>query len=187
MINFDIIKIQMSKEGYLPSYPPHLISDNEMCDAFMKLPYPVDDDSWYEFLSSSESSLFKDYYPLVNPGLMSAYRELAENIAYHLNEFKQSTDTDRTLPDWILAYMNESVISVNSSEADLQTLLDLLHIDMVEPQLTPQVCMACYKVSKEWLRKLSNQDILHRSPTLYGAPHVIKALRISESTLGGVI
>lgn len=31
----DLIKIKYVREGYLPNYPYHLISDSEMCDAFI--------------------------------------------------------------------------------------------------------------------------------------------------------
>ena len=32
----DIIKIKYVREGWLPNWPYHLISDQEMCDAFLK-------------------------------------------------------------------------------------------------------------------------------------------------------
>ena len=35
MMIHDIIKINLSRGGYLPDYPPHLISDEEMCHAFI--------------------------------------------------------------------------------------------------------------------------------------------------------
>jgi len=35
MFVHDIIKIRYSTQGYLPDYPYHLISDDEMCDAFL--------------------------------------------------------------------------------------------------------------------------------------------------------
>ena len=31
----DTIKIKFIKAGYLPNYPYHMISDSEMCDAFL--------------------------------------------------------------------------------------------------------------------------------------------------------
>ena len=34
----DVIKIKYAREGYLPDLPYHLISDEEMCDAFINLP-----------------------------------------------------------------------------------------------------------------------------------------------------
>ena len=36
MMIHDVIKIKLSREGYLPDYPPHLISDEEMCRAFIR-------------------------------------------------------------------------------------------------------------------------------------------------------
>ena len=35
MLVHDLIKIKLVRAGYLPNYPYHLISDKEMCEAFI--------------------------------------------------------------------------------------------------------------------------------------------------------
>lgn len=51
----DIIKIKYIREGYLPDYPPHLISDEEMCDAFLK--YPEGDPSSVKIITGDGAYL----------------------------------------------------------------------------------------------------------------------------------
>lgn len=41
MLTHDIIKIQYSREGYLPDYPYHMISDREMFNAFICIDYKL--------------------------------------------------------------------------------------------------------------------------------------------------
>ena len=63
----DIIKIQMVTQGFLPNYPYHLISDNEMCDAFIQYPSDenmTDDEKWEAFMSSDQVTWFKYYYDM---------------------------------------------------------------------------------------------------------------------------
>ena len=184
----DIIKIKYAAEGYLPNYPPHLISDDEMCDSFMK--YPEDDSKsgdelWQMFLEDDTPMVFKDNYPLLNPALESVYRELVENIAYHLFEFKHSLDDKRYLPDWVYSYMINAVISVNSNMMDIHDLLVMLGVDNIDDIFTPAAQLECYIVSKDWLAKTPGIVLGHRSPTIFGEPHVIKALRLSEVNMLG--
>ncbi len=199
----DIIKIEMNREGYLPSYPPHLISDEEMLDAFLK--YPTDKDldadlseltddevsnlKWEKF-QSEINCMFKDYYPLVideedtmYETYLNYYRELIENISWHIEQYKLSLQTtgQAELPDWIYSYMNQSVVSVNSSQRDKHDLLVALTVDNIDDIFTPIAQKACYAVSYEWLKKLPSSQRIHRSPTLFGAPHVVKALRVKSN------
>ena len=39
----DLIKMKYVNEGYLPNWPYHLISDDEMCDAFMRFDQDIND------------------------------------------------------------------------------------------------------------------------------------------------
>jgi len=182
----DIIKINMVKEGFLPNYPPHLISDDEMCDAFLK--YPTDDtktsdELWEQFLDDDSMSWFKWYYPLVNPGLEGAYREFIENLGYHLNAFKSSDNPNRRLPDWIYSYMLNAVISTDSSKLDIHDMLVLMDVDNIDDIFTPEAQARCYETSSMWLRKMLPAERDHRSPALFGEPHVLKSLRLDSLSM----
>lgn len=175
----DVVKIRFTREGYLPNYPPHLISDNEMCDAFLK--YGEDsEDNWNAFKSSIDASYFKDNYPLIDSTLESEYRTLVSNIAYHLNNYKSSTDDNRKLPDWIYSYMLGCVISVNSSQLDIHDMLVSMDTDNIDDIYTKEAAAACYKYSQAWLGRLPSSNLDHRPPTMFGEPHVIKYLRLLD-------
>lgn len=185
-LNTDIVKIKMVKEGYLPNYPPHMISDDEMCDAFLPLDYPFTDTEWNLFLTDSKLSMFRDYY--VMPNLIRrdnstfepAYRALVSGIAKELKAYRESLDPDKALPNWVLSYMNHSTISNSSDYLDLDGLLTLLGIDMIEPEFTVNAYEMCYRISTDWLRKTDNTN---RPATIFGEPHVIKYLRLQQSNI----
>lgn len=158
----DTIKIKYVEEGYLPDYPYHLVSDEEMCQAFIL----------------NDSNYFDDYYPLIAEDCKEEYKTLKEAILYHIDTFLKSIDDDRVLPDWVYSYMLGTVVSVNSDELDRHDLLVLLDCDNIEDTITAKAQRACYKESKEWLRRLTREEALHRPPTLFGEPHVIKSLRV---------
>ena len=162
----DAIKIQYTREGYLPNWPYHLISDSEMCDAFM-----------FKKADGTLVGFFADNYPNVNDDLKDVYDTLVSEIEYHLNILKSSDDS-YVLPDWIYAYMLGNVISVNSSILDIHDLLVMLNADNLDDVFTPAAALACYEVSKSWVGKLSEQESAHRPPTCFGEPHVIKSLRL---------
>lgn len=182
----DLIKIKYVSDGYLKNYPPHLISDSEMCDAFLKYPEDdtkTEDELWEIFLADTSPSWFKDNFPLLDGALESQYRELVSNIVYHLNVYKNDEMHEKTIPDWVYAYMNGSVISVNSTIPDIHDLLVLLGVDNLDDIFTPIAQSRCYQVSEAWLAKLPSEQLEHRSPTLFGAPHVIKSLRLNELSM----
>lgn len=214
MFLHDIIKIKYIREGYLPNYPPHLISDEEMCDAFLKYPegeatstYLItstsqylsmkshkrlqigesggdpSEDAWQRFMKSTDVMWFKDKYPLVDPNMESEYRALVEDIVYHINEFKMSTLDDRMLPNWVYSYMLGEVLSVESNIYDLHDMLVMLGVDNIDDEFTAIAQQACYQESKAWLNKYSNIALSHRHPSLFGAPHVLKSLRLSNLEL----
>ena len=56
----DIIKIKYTRLGYLPNYPYHLISDEEMFNAFIDLDSESASGSGSP---STEAYFFEDYYP----------------------------------------------------------------------------------------------------------------------------
>lgn len=184
MFIHDLIKIKLSREGYLPNYPPHLISDEEMCDAF--LPYEYDEDnptSGYEDSMSAALNYFRDIYSLPHSELLEEYKSLVADIAYHLNELKSTTDDEYTLPDWIYSYMLGCVLTEDSDIRDKHDLFVLLGTDNLEDEFTFDCCRACYEESKYWIAKLPASSRIHRSPTIFGEPHVIKSLRLKAADL----
>lgn len=162
----DIIKIKYSREGYLPNWPYHLISDSEMCDAF---------------LNTNSYSYFYDTYPNVDSSLQNVYDSLVAAIQYHINALKLSTDESYAMPDWVYSYMLGAVIGPNSSQQDIHDLLVLLDTDNIDDIFTPVASLACYDVSKLWVNKISSDARLHRPPTCFGEPHVIKSLRLRNA------
>lgn len=167
-----IIKINLSKEGYLPNLPPHLISDSEMCDAF--LPKLGSDDH-------ENPSYFYDNYPCISDSLSAEYEELVSCIDYHINQLRQSTQDMYILPDWVYSYMLGRVVSVNSSIRDKHDLLVLLNLDNIDDNFTEAAALSCLSISREWLRKLPSDRLNHRPPTMFGENHVIKSLRLGIS------
>lgn len=178
-LNTDIVKIKMVKEGYLPDYPPHMISDTEMCEAFLPMDYPITDSEWDRFMGDENLSMFKDYYSLPDKSLEPQYRELVSGMAKELKEFCDSIEDDKKIPDWILSYMNQSTISGHSDYLDLDGLLMLFGINSMEPEFTPQVSTYCYQISSAWLKRTNQTD---RPATIFGEPHVIKYLRLLKAS-----
>lgn len=183
MFVHDIVKIRLSNLGYLPNYPYHLISDIEMCDAF--LPYKYDEEdplSGYDECMEAPINFFRDYYPLIDESLTEQYKELVSEIAWHLYKLKQAKDT-YILPDWVYSYMLNAVISVNSSQLDLHDLFVLMGTDNLYDEFNVECALACYNISKNWINKLAPAMRLHRAPTLFGEPCVIKSCRLKAANI----
>ena len=179
MLIHDIIKLRYVRSGYLPNYPYHLISDKEMCNAFLN--YPEDsDDNWEEFKSSSDISYFKDNYPLLDESLEAVYRELVVNISYHLNQLRNTKDDLFKLPDWVYSYMLGSVVGVNSPKSDIHDMLVSMDIDNIDDDFLPEASHHCYTISKMWLARIPKSEIDHRSPSIFGELHVLKYLRLLD-------
>lgn len=182
MFIHDIIKIHMSKEGYLPNYPYHLISDEEMCDAFLPYVYDKDDPyAGYDDCMNAKFNFFRDYYPLIHSQLEDEYKLLVSEIAWHLDQLKQSTVDQYILPDWVYSYMLRSTISSTSNIIDLHDMFVLLGTDNLYDEFTFDCARACYEVSETWLKKLPSTERIHRPPTIFGEPHVIKSLRLDAA------
>ncbi len=167
-LSIDNVKIKYSQEGYLPNYPPHLISDEEMFNAF---------------LNEGDISYFYDKYPLINQSLSDEYKNLVEAIKYHINKF---LDSDIDLPNWVYSYMLGEVVHQYSDVRDKHYLLINLGCDNIEDDITSEAQLACYKTSETWVKKLNYSDrydsngFNFRPPTMFGEPHVIKAIRLNE-------
>lgn len=170
----DNIKIKYSQEGYLPNYPHHLISDEEMCNAFI----------------GNDLSYFYDNYPLLDDELESEYDDLINAIKYHIQIFlDKDSDSWADLPDWVYSYMLGHVISVNSDWRDRHRLLVGLEDDNLDDDITASAQLRCYYMSRRYVNKLSKAEkevivdgetIVTRPPALFGEPHIVKLLRLNE-------
>jgi hypothetical protein len=171
----DIIKIHLSKLGYLPDTPYHLISDAEMCDAFIQ--------------EDTDNVLyFYDYYPCVDDALQEDYNKLVQAILYHIDQFKKSTLDNPVLPNWVYSYMLGAVIGPSSDPLDIHDLILPLGVDNIDDEFNGRCAAACLEASKKWLMKLRRVRVTlpdgtildTRPPTIFGEPHVVKYVRLSD-------
>lgn len=170
MLIHDIIKIKYITDGYLSDYPYHMISDQEMCNAFI----------------FNKPNYFDANYPCLNTDLSKKYDDLKSAVIYHINAYL--FDSDNCIPDWVYSYMLGTVISIHSSVLDIHDLLVPLGVDNINDEFTSQSQQACYNESVKWLAKVhTNRKVLYngnyindRPPTIFGEPHIIKSLRIRE-------
>lgn len=178
----DVVKMKLVRSGYLPNYPYHMISDREMCDAFLQV---ADSDNYHV------TGFFADTYPCPDPSLSSEYTRLVNSIIYSIQQLKESNDASYALPDWVYSYMLGEVIHPNSDSLDIHDMLTLMDMDNLYDELTPEIARRCLLISTAWVNKLSRNErydisadgtILGelRPPTMFGEPHVLKALRLAQ-------
>lgn len=174
----DIIKINYVREGFLPDYPPHLISDKEMLDAFI-----LDE--------NRESGIYFDYmYPNSFESLSKQYQDLKSDIISKLKSYLSNGDT---IPNWIYSYMLGSVIGVYSSIRDKHDILVLLNEDNVDDEFTEAAAVKCYNISTDWIAKLAVSGTQDRDgvsvsewdrvPSIFGEPGVVKSLRLQQASI----
>ena len=163
----DVIKIKYLKEGFLPDYPYHMISNTEMCNAFIN----IEDDS------REIPRMFDSYYPLPDKNLSVAYSLLISELKYHIKMWLNDEDS-YIMPDWVYSYMLGKVIGPSSDTLDIHDLLVMLNCDNLNDIFTSEAANKCYIISKQWISKLSKSQLSHRPPTMFGEPHVIKSLRL---------
>lgn len=168
MVIHDVIKIRYTRQGYLPDFPYHLISDAEMFDAFMR-----------------EDGFFFANYP--EPlGFEEQYQRLVDAIKYHIEQYNagqesSSVESLYTLPEWIYSYMIGETVGPGSPEQDRHDLFVLLDLDNMEDEFNSQIYAKIFRTSDRWTYKLSSEDRQHRPPTMFGEPHVIKSLRLANT------
>lgn len=154
MLN-DVVKINLSRNGYVPDYPPHLISRSEM--------------------KAGALAWIADMYPAPPNGYLAAeYNALISNVTDALSDFVNAED-ETELPDWIYAYLLGTVVGPNSDTTDRHNVLVLMGLDNVDDEFTLPVYKRCYEVSTQWLAKYG---IVERMPTMFAEPHVIKYFRL---------
>ena len=194
MLAHDIIKIKYVKLGYIKkNYPYHLISDEEMFNAFIDL-----GTGFESSLIDPNVRFFDSYYP--NPfaeedyiyqkknskgevieeiSLNGEYIRIRDYIITSINDYLQyygtPEESDHQVPDWVYTYMLGEVIYNGSEYLDIQDLLELLHCSNLDNEFTREACVACYATSLNYISTLTTGI---RPPTFFGEPHVIKKLRM---------
>lgn len=191
----DILKIKYVQLGYIiKNYPYHLISDEEMFNAFIKL-----NDTFESSLIDPEGIRFFDMYypnpfadkddeghdiPPADESLLpyyNAYLKLKQDIIDRINDYLAYANTseadDHLIPNWVYTYMLGEVVYQNSDYLDIQDTLELLGCSNLDNEFTIKACITCYNTSKKYISSLTTG---FRSPTVFGEPHVIKYLRMEN-------
>ena len=202
MFIHDVIKIKFSRDGYLPNLPYHLISDEEMCNAFITLPESVDSyitedyfgptiedtkttiDWFHAYMNDEHPMFFKDNYPLIDDEIQTPYKTLVNRIFYEIQEFKKNVNDDRELPAWIYSYMLGICIGPMSDKLDIHDMIFAMGTDNIEDDYNIYCAEKCLEISTNWLKKIIvSQDEIKRPPTMFGEPHVLKSIRLDQESL----
>ena len=163
-IIYDIAKINYSREGYLPDYPYHMISDREMFDAFI----------------NNDDNYFADNYPCPDERWQDVYDDILTKIRYHIDKYIE--DNTYEIPVWVHSYMLGGVIGINSDERDKRDYIQLLGLEpSLNNEFTDKVYEETYSMSEDVISKLSSSVVEHRPITIFGEPDVIKQLKIYQS------
>ena len=193
MLVHDIIKIKYVSLGYIrKNYPYHLISDEEMFNAFIDLgdkefnkkttvinpkvrffdsyyPCPFTEDDYYEKRNSKGEVIERI-------SLLGEYNKLKDYIVSAINQYLTLRDsTSIELPDWVYTYMLGEVVYQKSEYLDIQDTLTLLNCSNLDNEFTKEACVACYRTSLNYISTLTSGI---RPATVFGEPHVIKQLRL---------
>ena len=102
-------------------------------------------------------------------------------MQYHINRCIDSSNHIHVVPDWVYSYMIGSTIGPNSNTYDIHDVLVMINMDNLEDEITIPIYEELYKVSVQAVNKLSEQEKLHRPPTIFGEPHVVKLLRLEQA------
>ena len=193
MMVHDILKIKYVDLGYLiKNYPYHLISDEEMFNAFIDLgdgftsnlvdpdirffdryyPNPFTDEDYYEKKNAQgeviERIKLSDEYDKLKAYIVSAIKD-------YMKYQGTADESSHLLPDWVYTYMLGEVVYQQSDYLDIQDTLSLLGCSNVDNEFTTQACTKCYVTSLGYVSTLTAGV---RPPTVFGEPHVIKSLRM---------
>lgn len=169
----DIVKIKYVDEGYMADYPPHLLSKDEMCAAFILAP-------------EGSPTFFDSNYVCLNPDLEDVYAQLKSAISYHVSRYLDKIDPVEP-PMWVYSYMLGETVCETSDPKDKHDILTAFACDNVSDEFDAQAQQFCYDVSKKFCQKLPKDERelvtdgkvqLLRPPTIFGEPHVIKSIRV---------
>ena len=164
MIIHDVAKILYSREGYLPDYPYHMVSDREMFDAFI----------------NNDNNYFADNYPCPSEEYQEIYDNILHQIRYHINRYLD--DNTYEVPVWIYSYMLGGVIGINSDERDRRDYIKLLGFEPSPTcEFNDDIYKEAYSMSEDVISKLPSSVSKHRPITIFGEPDVVKQLKIYQS------
>lgn len=157
----DIIKIKYVREGWLPNWPYHLISDQEMCDAFLKqdirvIPHEVFIVDSYDKLSTYLTNMM-GYSGYMMSNYIVPYLKTCSDYDFKWDEeyahdisalvvglhnlcstFSKEVETnpEASLPDWVYSYMIGRVFGPRFKDDDLTNVRELhdlfVLLDLVE-------------------------------------------------------
>ena len=161
----DIVKILYSDEGYLHYYPYHMISDEEMIEAFVK----------------SDSCFFDDFYPLPSETFSAEYNELKSYVTQCCDKYLLD---GTAIPDWVYSYMLGKVIGPLSDQKDVHDLFVLLNLDNLYDEFNEGIYSSILSVSRKVIGTYSvksrSSEVEYRPATMFGEPHIIKYLRLEQ-------
>lgn len=174
-------------EGYLPNYPYHLISDEEMFEAFLPITkfytnyrqeLEINNTDWVNLLESSGQYYFIDNYPLVDKSLQPQYKLLVSDIVWHLKKYL--SEEAYVIPDWVYSYLLNETIGPTSDVRERHDLLVALNVDNIEDEFTLAAANMCYKLSTIQVGRLPESERIHRPPTIFGDLGIIKYIAIQQ-------
>lgn len=146
----DIIKIKYVREGWLPNWPYHLISEQEMCDAFLSqdervIPQEAEYRHGYDTLSLYLTSTL-GYHGYMMSNYIVPYLKTCADYGFEWDEtfgqaiydlviglhkicsaFKEEVETNpkTTLPDWVYSYMIGRVFGPRFKDDDITNVREL--------------------------------------------------------------
>ena len=208
MLIHDVIKIRMIDLGYLPDYPYHLISDFEMCNAFIDIEHcelisnnSVLDIAFHPIYDSVNSQIvdslkFEDIVPNVVHNTSDRITENKLFDDYYPLEDSTFESEYNTLVEQIryqlLLFTNNFITqlpdwvysymigSAISNSSDVIDIEDLYRLSNlpVADTFDSKLYRACLESSENQIHR-TGED---RAPTLFGEPMVIKELRTHQTS-----
>lgn len=211
MFTHDIIKIKLSEYGYLPNYPFHMISDGEMCDGFMNTVtgtgYFYDE---YPCLDASLMDAYKQLILTISYNLL--LMKFSKNPDYELPDWVYSymigsaisiNSNKKDTHDLLVALHTDNVDD-DFDEVSSAACLDVSRKWLAKSHQSKlikmdsryeQEILEVFKNSKIYDTTLyqvymsngfSDTDVGYldeKPPTMFGEPHVIKSLRVSQANM----
>lgn len=198
-----LLRIKYVDEGYLPYWPFHLISDDEMLNAARE---------YIQYIYQCPDDYIKDKYDAVMIRLITILDRYQDKDYYNKYDPEDYGMKPEEIPDWIYSFLMGKVISNSSNYRDVHDLLVLLELDNYYDMMDDEIYNAVYDISKKYLGKYpeeySNWDMFWfsqyhpelveeqiekpqfkilggesfdvRPPSIFGEPHVIRALRLEQ-------
>lgn len=171
----DVAKIQFSQEGYLPDIPYHLISTEELLDAFevfFQRVYALP--AGFESLQATYDKLYNAIHEIITH--WKALQSSQNNAdVFTVDGITYTIDRDH-IPDWIMSFMLRRVVCPSSDVLDRHDLLALLEMPNTYDEFNLAAATKCAQISERWVSKLPIDQ--RRPATIFGEPHVIKSLRL---------